>query len=221
MSKLLQTGSVIAAITASTAVMGFFFSLLVDKRNRRESKEREREASIRDRREYGSEFRNWADAVVSAMTQALHRWVYGGEIDFALIEDLSALLNRGRLFFLNELRSPDEEDLEFPGVRPRMLDCIYYTYRFIQLDRSARNLSEDWHILFRLQARFIRDAQRVMSLDSPQSTMEQLIVLLRSPDFLDTSQTHKAVADAKLAVDRSPKDSRWSGNTSIDVYKQD
>ena len=179
-------------VSAIIAIAAFTFAYWKDRRDRHA-------ASIRDRHQYGSDFRNWADRVIVAMSEAYHAWTARRTIPFELLYTLSALLNQGRLFLLN-VETDTHENLEFPGYRPRILDCIYYTYRFIQLDPMGRNLVEDKALMFQLQARFVRDCQLFLALSDAEATMESLRELLIDEFFLDTSQTHPAIAAAKAAT---------------------
>jgi hypothetical protein len=194
--KSLETAQILGIASSITAIAALTLNTLWNRRNRHD-------ASMRDRRGFNSEFRRWADLVLMAMSKGMHLWRSGEPIPTALLAEFSALLNSGRLFFLNPSQEMNQNSLDFPGLRPRMLDCIFYTYRFIQMPRTGRDVSEDWEILFRLQARFVRDAQRVMALDVPWSTMEDLRTLLASKDFLDTSATHPAIVAAYGEIERA------------------
>ncbi|WP_263382607.1 hypothetical protein [Granulicella arctica] len=202
--RSLEIAQVIGIASFITTVTALTLNILWSRRNRRE-------ASIRDRASFNAGFRKWADAVLAAMSAALHHWQQGEPITTELLGELSALIHQGRLFLLNEWRAQDQHSLEFPGLRPRMLDCIYYTYRFVQMPREGREVSEDWDILFRLQACFVRDAQRVMALDAPESNMEDLRKLLRDPEFLDTSQMHPAILAAYTEIERPSSISKKNG----------
>ncbi len=193
--KSLETAQIVGIASVMLAATALALNLLWNRRSRRE-------ASIRDRRSFNAEFRRWADLVVTAMSLALHQWQRNEPITTELLAEVSALLNRGRLFFLNPNQEHNRSSLEFPGLRPRMLDCIYFTYRFLQLPRDGRDLSADWDTLFRLQARFVRDSQTVMALETPRATMEDLDVLLRSPEFLNTKQNDPAIVAAIAEINR-------------------
>lgn len=201
-----SSGAVLAGVaSAVTAIVALIFTRSADKRNRLEAERNRREASIRDRRVFNSEFRKWADAVITQMSEASHTWAARENISLQLRAELSALLDRGRLFFLNESREHHAGKPGFPGKRPRMLECIFCVYEFIGLSQEGRNLSQDWKILFNLQARFVLDAQKMMALERPESTMTDLLQLLESSDFLDTSQSEPSISIANHEINRLKK----------------
>src|SRR5665213_3041752 len=133
--KSLETAQIIGIASFISGITALILNNLWNMRARRE-------ASIRDRRSFNIGFRSWADRVIMSMSVALHRWCAGEPVSIDLLAELSAEINQGRLFFLNLLPEHDRNSLSFPGLRPRMLDCIYYTYRFIQISPEDRNLQE-------------------------------------------------------------------------------
>lgn len=181
-------------------------SIIALRQSRANARTTKRDSSSRARQQYNSDLRNWAKECIEILSELDHFLRGFAQPEIQAIRQLSWRLSatayEGRLFFPNkEANHGREKDHAFQGFRPRVLDWLIYAY---DLSLAVNTLPDDEAALIinKLKRGFTSDIQVALDPRNLSSSLEDFQKLILNESFLDVSQSHPTLVEAKELTKR-------------------
>lgn len=192
---------VFSALSLVVAVLSLALAAVALRKGFRDSSVAAQENDFRARRQYNAEVRRWSDGCTTALSDAVYLAFCGYPEQKPLydtISALSALVEQGRLFFPNRFirSSTNSATPAREGWRPRILDWLIFSLRICAAMTPERD-PEAEEVLKRMQAGFTSDVQLLLDPLNPFCKMSDLPNLLLAGEFMDASQQHPYLVEAK------------------------
>lgn len=162
-----------------------------------------RNESIRARQTIISEIRDWARKSIVVFTDITDELACSTRANATSMRALSAAVEEGRLFFENANR--EEYGLHKPlshrGHRPRVLSWLVFAYKVAEI-QAGRDIEDQTLLLEKLRGHFVSDCQALIFPGRfGHLTMVDLDAQFKHGEFMDTSDDHPAIVEAKAFID--------------------
>ena len=162
-----------------------------------------RNESIRARQSVIGDIRTWANSGIGLLTDLADEIETSGKAAPTTLRRLFALADQGRFFFENDYREihGTQKAPAYQGYRPRILSWLIVGH-VVAATYAGYDAEEQVAIMADLRAHFVSDCQELVMLSKLGAmTMKDLDNQLRNGRFMDMTEEHHVIVNARRFVD--------------------